>query len=185
MTRRLAVLFVLCVVMGLVYVPSAGAGGGGCSERLTGGSGRRVAARNFCFSPTVLYIERGDRVRWTNRDDVRHVIASAGLRWVRFLKKNGGTFGHTFNRKGVYPYSCYLHPGMNGAVVVGKVKAPVAGSAAESLSAPLGQPAAGPRGDQLPVVVLIGLLAASTVLALVRVTRRKRSRAHSGAVIFR
>ena len=31
----------------------------------------------------------------------------------------GGTYSYTFAASGVYPYYCFLHPGMVGAVVVG------------------------------------------------------------------
>src|SRR3989441_10025906 len=33
----------------------------------------------------------------------------------------GGTFTFTFAKSGLYPYPCYLHPGMSGLVIVGDV----------------------------------------------------------------
>jgi hypothetical protein len=55
-----------------------------------------------------------------NRDSYRHVISGAGYRWASdgFMRE-GEAFAVTFDDDGVYPYQCYLHPGMSGAVVVG------------------------------------------------------------------
>ncbi|MFN2591131.1 MAG: hypothetical protein ABR518_10245 [Actinomycetota bacterium] len=39
-----------------------------------------------------------------------------------------------FRTAGVFPYTCYLHPGMNGAVVVGGVDAPKLESGSDPLS---------------------------------------------------
>jgi hypothetical protein len=55
-----------------------------------------------------------------NRDSFRHIITSAGVEWSSdgFLRADEA-FTATFRKDGVYPYQCYLHPGMAGAVIVG------------------------------------------------------------------
>ena len=48
----------------------------------------------------------------------------------------GKAVEHRFPDPGTYAYSCYLHPGMNGAIVVGQAAAPAATSAAASPAVP-------------------------------------------------
>jgi plastocyanin len=47
-----------------------------------------------------------------------HVPALAQLELNSGLIQPGGTYAHTFNASGAYPYHCAIHVGMNGAVTV-------------------------------------------------------------------
>jgi len=97
--------------------------GGGCmhSTGPTSGSGDAVEMRDYCFTSTVLYVERGTDVTWTNRDDTGHDIVGVGGTWgdPDVTLNEGDTASYRFDEDGVYPYACWIHPGMIGAIVVG------------------------------------------------------------------
>jgi plastocyanin len=94
--------------------------GAGCHQPLTEGSGVSVVLSEQCFGPTILRVKTGQRVTWLNKDAVAHVVAGAGYHWGSpgdLLE--GDRFSTLFRARGVYPYTCFYHPGMNGAVIVG------------------------------------------------------------------
>lgn len=116
--RRAFLVWMLMTIALLVPIP-ASAGGGGCGE-LTDGSGTTVEIEFSCITPTLIRVEPGDTVAFVNRDSYRHVIAGAGYQWAsKGYMGPGEAFAATFDEDGVYPFQCYLHPGMSGAVVVG------------------------------------------------------------------
>ncbi len=59
------------------------AAGGGCmhSTGPTTGRGDAVEMLDMCFTSTVLYVERGTDVTWTNRDDDGHNVVGVGGTW--------------------------------------------------------------------------------------------------------
>jgi plastocyanin len=97
--------------------------GGGCmhSTGPTTGRGDAVEMLDYCFTSTVLYVERGTDVTWTNRDDTGHNIVGVGGTWGNpdLTLNNGDTASYRFDEDGVFPYACWIHPGMIGAIVVG------------------------------------------------------------------
>jgi plastocyanin len=118
MVRR-AFLMSMLTAAALALPMPALAGGGGCAE-ITEGTGTTVELLYSCITPTLLRVDPGETVTFVNRDDYRHVISGAGYSWG----SNGNmaadeAFTATFRKNGVYPYQCYLHPGMAGAVIVG------------------------------------------------------------------
>lgn len=127
--QRLFVSLVIvsaALVGALAFVTSrveAGGGGyGGCFDKPREAAGQPITIQNNCFAPTVLYIETGASVTWTNQDEVPHNVT--------FLKGNvaGGdasvmrneNVSHTFDAAGVYAYYCSIHPSMLGVVAVGE-----------------------------------------------------------------
>ena len=156
-TRRPAVLVLLFALVAVVGVLAAGAvpasAGGGCHGRaLTDTATTEVQAAGNCFAPTVARVGVGEQVRWLNADGMGHTVTGAAGSF------DGGDFGPgdqatwTFNEPGVYPYSCLLHPGMIGAVVVGgggaagrekSEAASPAGARSDGVAAP-DEPAAAP-----------------------------------------
>jgi plastocyanin len=96
--------------------------GGGCMHGThpTDGHGTVVELIDLCFSPTVLHVEPGTEVTWVNRDDTSHEVTGVGGTWGTFddLGLNDRV-SYTFADDGVYVYSCFIHPGMVGAIVVG------------------------------------------------------------------
>ena len=76
------------------------------------------------FEPALLKIKAGDTVKWVNDDDRKHVIASIpgkGTNDKELFAPQivpGNSWSHTFTKSGEYPYFCYIHYVMMGAVVV-------------------------------------------------------------------
>jgi plastocyanin len=77
----------------------------------------KVSIDNFTFSPTSITVKVGDTVTWTNRDDIPHVIVSAGKFRSKALDTDN-SFSFTFTAAGDYPYFCSLHPHMTGTIKV-------------------------------------------------------------------
>jgi plastocyanin len=114
--------------------PAANAGGS-CHSGATVAAGIRVTLSELCFGPTVLYAKPGDTVTWTNKDSTAHTVTGLGFSWGSgdgILE--GKTVSYRFAQQGIYPYSCIIHPGMVGAVVVGDAGSP---SAALGMAAPV------------------------------------------------
>jgi plastocyanin len=110
----------------LAIVPGSAAAGGGChvasvapsAADATGSKSAAVPIEKCQFSPTVVYVDPGTKVTWTNHDPVGHVVTGFSFGSTDALLPDD-TAAYRFDEEGVFPYSCYLHPGMNGAIVVG------------------------------------------------------------------
>ena len=123
MKKRVAALIAVIVTAGLLFPPGAPpASAGGCrgGAGLTTGSGVEVSMSHSCFSPTVLHVDQGQTVNWTNTSEMAHTVSGAALSFGDYEELGAGqAISYAFERPGVYPYFCFLHPGMVGAVVVG------------------------------------------------------------------
>lgn len=121
-TRGMALAGFMVVVTVLGSGGVAVAGGAGChSQAISDGSGVAVTVAGFCFEPTVLRVDVGQTVTWTNEDSVPHMVTGANRAWGstdQFAR--GGAVTERFEQAGVYPYWCPLHPSMLGTVVVGE-----------------------------------------------------------------
>jgi plastocyanin len=76
-----------------------------------------VMIDNFTFEPQQLNVKVGTTVTWKNRDDIPHMLVSAG----KFRSKTLDTddsFSFTFTATGDYRYFCSLHPHMTGTIKV-------------------------------------------------------------------
>ena len=105
-------------------MPRAANAGGGCHEDTTTEERTTsVALRRNCFAATVTRVDEGAIVTFTNEDEVAHNVTGAGSTWGGDGKGDtlylGDSVEHTFDDNGIYVYSCLLHPGMVGAIVVG------------------------------------------------------------------
>ncbi len=121
--RALAVVF---VAAGLIVVADSGGlrpaeAGGGCRGiPSTAGSGDNVQMAETCFLPTVLHVAPGTTVSFENASTQPHSVSGATLEWGNYNNLgNGETARYTFARPGTYPYYCFVHNGMTGAIVVG------------------------------------------------------------------
>jgi plastocyanin len=88
----------------------------------TTGRGNTVDLSDMCFTSTVLYVEPGTDVTWTNRDNTMgHNVVGVGGTWgdPDLTLYQGDTVSYRFDEDGVFPYACWIHPGMIGAIVVG------------------------------------------------------------------
>jgi plastocyanin len=124
--RWTLVLMVLPAAMLFVGTGTANAGGS-CHSAATTGKGTAVSLHGLCFGPTVLYVQPETRVTWTNRDRTDHTVTGLGFTWGSGDSLfYGDSISYRFAKAGVYPYSCIIHPGMVGAVVVGDAGSPKA-----------------------------------------------------------
>jgi plastocyanin len=75
-----------------------------------------VAARDLRFQPPAIQVPRGTEVTWRFDDgSVPHNVKGDGFASKNLTK---GSFAHRFERPGEYRYTCTLHAGMDGRVVV-------------------------------------------------------------------
>jgi Icc protein len=78
-----------------------------------------VAITNFAFTPPSIQISAGDRVSWTNDDDVPHRIQSANSAFApSAVLDTKASYEVALTRPGEYKYFCSLHPTMTGTIVV-------------------------------------------------------------------
>jgi len=105
------------------------AGGGGCdvSTKATDAAGSSVTLKDCGFAPVVLRAPAGAKITWLNEDHVPHGVH--GLGWgmpdQMGVLKRSEKYEQAFANPGIYPYMCYVHPGMSGVVIVGEAAATV------------------------------------------------------------
>ncbi len=95
--------------------------GGGChKDTMSDAATTEATLKGNCFEPTVIRIDRGASITWTNLDEVPHTVTGADNTWGSYdeLALNDQAT-YRFDDSGVFPYFCFLHPSMIGAVVVG------------------------------------------------------------------
>jgi plastocyanin len=150
MLRR--ALAIACATSFIVVAVPATAFGGGChsagpASSARGGDSTTIHLTRCSFSPTVLFVDEGAEVTWVNDDPLPHSVTGAAMGlWGDKMLEQGDSFSaFRFDRAGVFPYACILHPGMVGAVVVGDAAA--LGTAAEPAQA---EPVAAPGIDEAP-----------------------------------
>ena len=80
-TLGLAIAMFTITIGSILAGRSVAAGGGGCHEPATDGRGTNVDLKQNCFITTVLHVEQGDAVAFTNRDAVDHTVTGAGMSW--------------------------------------------------------------------------------------------------------
>ena len=75
-----------------------------------------VTIQGMRFTPDHVTIAAGDTVTWVWDDDgMPHDVSGDGF---KSEVQSEGTFSHTFEETGSYPYVCTLHSGMKGTVTV-------------------------------------------------------------------
>jgi YVTN family beta-propeller protein len=72
----------------------------------------------FAFSPPTVTVASALSVTWTNTDSVQHTTTSDSPNWDSGPLSQGATFTTTFTTPGTYSYHCYIHPFMQGTVIV-------------------------------------------------------------------
>ena len=81
--------------------------------------GNTIVISGFAFSPGEITVNKGDKVKWINQDDVGHTVTSdAGRELSSGLFGNGESYEHVFDNAGEYGYFCEPHPYMKGKVIV-------------------------------------------------------------------
>lgn len=177
MIRRLA--FVALISSAYVVASFSGAAaGGGChpgpDAELTSSDRALVNIEQCEFADTVTYVSPGTEVTWANKDAVPHSVSGAASSWgSEELLAFGDRVTYSFERAGVFPYYCVLHPTMVGAVVVGDGGPAIGGSSgikkvdAKAIAAVdvAADPPAGTTGSATVLAaagtILVGLAAAA------------------------
>lgn len=112
-----AIVVVIIVVVGAYYISqtyySAPAKNNKTNVPQTANS---VSISNFSFNPASLTVKAGTTVTWTNNDPVTHTIKSSKFNSGNLTKSQ--TFQYTFKEKGIFDYSCGIHPTMMGKIIV-------------------------------------------------------------------
>lgn len=142
MNGRVRRTLLLASLFSAAWPLSPAGAGGGCHgagpEMAQTVRGTDVEMVGNCFRPGILAVDPGATVRFTNNDEIPHIVSGTG--WGTYHQiAPGDTVQHQFPERGTYPYTCYLHPGMNGAIVVGDAAAAPATALAAS-STPTADP---------------------------------------------
>lgn len=92
------------------------------SDNGTGGStqpgANEVWMQNLAFNPSSITVSVGTTITWTNKDSFTHNVTSSTQAFSSGSMSPGATFSFKFNTAGTYNYTCTIHPGMNGTVIV-------------------------------------------------------------------
>ena len=172
-----------------VAAPSVARAGGGCHGPVSppgDGEASVIKIDGCMFYPTVARVPVGSTVRFLNTGQVPHNVTGVSGTWGspgEFAPN--AEYRATFSAAGIYPFACTLHPGMNGAIVVGDaaVAAAAAPGAVTTDSQPTAPPAAPetPAGaavtDWIPIAIAavggfaLGALGSAMAAGVVRVRR--------------
>lgn len=121
MIRRLSLAGVAALFAALI--PAAPAGAGSTCHAAPDPFDARtrvIPMEKLCFAPVVARVPRGATVTWINRDPTPHMVAGVGGSWGTYDEiTRGERVSYSFDDEGVFPYFCFIHSGMSGAVVVG------------------------------------------------------------------
>lgn len=77
-----------------------------------------VWIQDMAFSPATITISAGTTITWTNKDGIPHTVTSTTGVFNSGSIAANGTYSHTFNIAGAYPYYCTIHPSMTAIVIV-------------------------------------------------------------------
>jgi plastocyanin len=126
MVRRLRILVAASGLLGLSLVMAPGvAAGDPCYHGYTippatSAATSTVHAEPCAFVPTTANVEVGTTVSFVNVSQGAHLVTGANASWGDRDDEllAGATRTVRFDRPGTYAYSCALHRGMTGVIVV-------------------------------------------------------------------
>lgn len=91
----------------------------GCGDQIQGPSRTTsITMRDNSFAPQTIIIARGATVRWTNSGSVTHRSVGPNNAWNSGDVAPGQSFSREFRDAGTFAYSCTLHAGMSGTIIV-------------------------------------------------------------------
>jgi plastocyanin len=105
------------------------------------------------FAPTIARVATGSTLTFVNTSGDVHLLTGANQAWGDRDREipAGGSVTVTFDSPGVYPFSCSLHRGMSGAVIVGDADGEVAAAA------PVSSGGGGADSGPLMAIAIVGL----------------------------
>jgi plastocyanin len=160
--------------------------GGGChmadGSVYTEGESTVIRMDTCSFAPTIARVPAGTSVRFLNTSTIDHAVVGRAGTFESQILSPGAEYAAKFAVAGTYPFSCPLHPGMVGAIVVGG-DAPVAAQPAAPAMTSASTGVATPEtaaSDLMPLALAgiagLGIGAVSGLLAADAIaTRRRRS----------
>ncbi|WP_246113567.1 cupredoxin domain-containing protein [Streptomyces montanus] len=80
----------------------------------------QVLMKGYAFGPSVLTVDVGDTVTWTNQDTAPHDVktTSGPVSFHSPMLDKGRSWSFTFTKAGSYGYYCTVHPDMTARIVV-------------------------------------------------------------------
>jgi plastocyanin len=133
---RRATTLLLCLLLALGALAVAGCGGdddnGSAAETTaapaettegtaSSGGGVAIDAVDIKFKPQTATAKVGEKVTWTNKDQIAHTVTSeqgAPEKFDSGTLDGGKTFSFTPTKAGEYPYVCQIHPSQTGTLTV-------------------------------------------------------------------
>jgi plastocyanin len=88
-------------------------------------AGATATIKTFMYEPDPLEVETGTKVTFTNEDDILHTVTEGTKAepvkggFDLQLDGAGSTGEVTFDEPGTIEYTCTIHDGMDGRVIVG------------------------------------------------------------------
>jgi plastocyanin len=118
--RVFAVVLLLALVLALAgcaaksspTTPAATAPASGSASS----AGATVVEKGFAFSPASLEVKVGDTVTFKNDDSAPHNVSIDGKELG--MQDPGASVTWIAEKAGSFPYTCTIHPSMNGEIVV-------------------------------------------------------------------
>jgi plastocyanin len=119
-TALIALIAIACVIGGSAEVRAGGGCHGEVEAKFSDAATTNVAASQCSFQPTVARVDVGQEVTFHNKDVALHTFTGVLGSWGNYREyQEGQSAAYSFDKAGVYPYFCELHPGMVGTIVVG------------------------------------------------------------------
>jgi plastocyanin len=174
MTRRLRSLLAIGGLIGLALAMAPGvAAGDPCYHgytipATTSEASTTVNLEPCAFVPTAARVAPGTTVTFVNTSGEPHLITGANATWGDRDAElaAGASRTITFDRAGIYPFSCAIHRGMTGVIVVGEPEMSDVAAAA---------PASTTGADQAVVLAMSGLGGVAAVGWALAIIQRRRS----------
>jgi plastocyanin len=79
-------------------------------------TGATVVEKSFAFEPATIDVKVGDTVTFKNEDSAPHNVSIDGKELGN--QDPGASVTWTAEKAGTFPYTCTIHPSMNGTIVV-------------------------------------------------------------------
>ena len=175
MFRRLRTLLAIGGLVGLALAMAPGvAAGDPCYHGYTippstSEATTTVNLEPCAFVPTAAHVAPGATVTFDNVSDMPHLVLGANAAWGDREAELAAGAAQTvrFDQPGIYPFSCALHRGMTGVIVVGEPDmSDVSAAAAPTSTA---------GTDQAVVLAMSGLGALALVGWAVAFLQRRRA----------